>query len=184
MAETVNLKRSYSALNEALVKVFDESGVKRAFTVPYIEGQEMSDHINSVGQAASTVGGLSGNLVMSAHHSSGKGYGSGDGHTVGHPAEKLRQTQIPKDDANAKAAIAVAQHCINNFKFLLGDDDPTVQTAQGQLILARYSFTSCLSPLRLSRARITERNQADTPRTCAGLSKKQNPTNSKEICSL
>ena len=136
MAETVNLQKSYSALNEALVKLFDESGVKRSFTVPYLEGQEGKDHINAVGQAATQVGGLTKNLIMSAHHSGGKGFGSGDGHTVGHPAEKLRQTTIPKDDPNAKAAIAIAQKCINNFKFLLGDE-PTVQTAQGQLNLVK-----------------------------------------------
>ena len=145
MAETVNLKKSYSALNEALIKLFDEAGVKRSFTVPYVLGQEMKDHVNSVGQAASQSGGLTGNLIMSAHHSGGKGYGSGDGHTVGHPAEKLRQTQIPKDDANAKAAIAVAQKCINNFKFLLGDDDPTVQTAQGQLNLVKPTNAAGMS---------------------------------------
>ena len=45
MAETVNLKKAYSALNEKLAKLFDESGVRRSFTVPYIEGQEMKDHI-------------------------------------------------------------------------------------------------------------------------------------------
>jgi hypothetical protein len=137
MAETVNLKKSYSVLNEALVKLFDESGVRRAFTVPYLEGQEAKDHINAVGQAAQQVGGLTKNLIMSAHHSSGKGFGSGDGHTVGHPAEKLRQTMIPAKDENAQAAIAAAQKCINNFKFLLGDDNPTVQTAQGQLNLVK-----------------------------------------------
>jgi hypothetical protein len=136
MAETVNLKKSYSALNEALVKLFDESGVHRAFTVPYLQGQETKDHINAVGQAAQQVGGLTKNLIMSAHHAGAK-HGSGEGHTVGHPAEKLRQTMIPKDDENAKAAIAAAQKCINNFKFLLGDDDPTVQTAQGQLNLVK-----------------------------------------------
>lgn len=137
MAETVNLKKSYSALNEAIVKFFDEIGVKRSFTVPYLQGQEMKDHIDAVGQAATQNGGLTNNLLMSAHHSGGQGYGSGDGHTTGHPAEKLRQTMIPKDDENAKAAIAAAQKCINNFKFLLGDDDPTVQTAQGQLNLVK-----------------------------------------------
>jgi hypothetical protein len=137
MADTVHLKNDYSKLNEALIKLFDESGVKRSFTVPYINGQEMSEHINSVGTAAKQTGGLSKNLVMSAHHSSGKGWGSDEGHTVGHASEKLRQTMIPKDDANAKAAIAAAQKMVTNLKFLLGDDDPTVQTAQGHLNLVK-----------------------------------------------
>ena len=137
MAETVNLKKSYSALNESIVKLYDESGVRRSFTVPYIEGQPMADHITAVGTAASQNGGLTTNLVMSHHHSGGKGWGSGDGETVGHPAEKLRQTMIPKNDERAKAAIDAAQKHINNLKFLLGDDEPTVQTAQGQLNLVK-----------------------------------------------
>lgn len=137
MPETVNIKKAYSALNEKLAKLFDESGVRRSFTVPYILGQEMKDHINAVGAAAKQSGGLATNFITSAHHASGKGYGSGDGHTLGHPSEKLRQTIIPKDDERAKETIAAAQKCINNFKFLLGDDDPTVQTAQGQLNLVK-----------------------------------------------
>lgn len=137
MPETVNLKKSYSALNEAITKLYDESGVRRSFTVDYLEGQPMADHITAVGTAASQNGGLTANLVTSSHHSGGKGWGSGDGHTVGHPAEKLRQTMIPKNDERAKAAIDAAQKHINNLKFLLGDDEPTVQTAQGQLNLVK-----------------------------------------------
>ena len=137
MPDTVNLKRNYSVLNERLAKLFDESGVRRSFTVPYIEGQAMDEHINAVGAAASQNGGLTGNLVTSGHHADGKGYGSGDGKTVGHPGEKLRQTIIPKDDENAEAVIEAAQKCVTDFKFLLGDDDPDAQTAQGQLNLVK-----------------------------------------------
>lgn len=137
MAETVNIKKSYSALNESLTKLFDEAGVRRTFTVPYIEGQSAADHINSVGQVAAQSGGVTGNMITSAHHSAGKGYGSGDGHTVGHPTEKLRTTVIQKDDEHAKAAIAAAQKNINNLKFLLGGDEPSVQTAQSQLDLVK-----------------------------------------------
>jgi hypothetical protein len=145
MAETVNLKKSYSALNEAIAKLYDESGVRRSFTVPYIEGQEMKDHINAVGQAASQNGGLATNFITSSHHSDGKGYHSGDGHTLGHPSEKLRQTVIPKDDARAKEAIDTAQKCISNFKYLLGDDNPDVQTSQGQLDLVKPTSGSGMS---------------------------------------
>lgn len=137
MADTVNLKKSYSALNEKLVKQFDGAGLRRSFTVPYIEGQSMADHIEAVNQAASPSGGLSGNLLLSAHHSTGKGWGSGDGHTVGHPSEKLRTTIIPKDDENAKATIGAAQTHLNGIAKLLGDDDPTVMTAQNQLQLIK-----------------------------------------------
>ena len=145
MAETVNLKKSYSALNEKLAKLFDESGVRRSFTVPYIEGQEMKDHINAVGTAASQSGGLATNFITSAHHAAGKGHGSGDGHTLGHPSEKLRQTIIPKDDERAKATIEAAQKCVSNFKFLLGDDDPTVKEAQSQLDLVKPTFGAGMS---------------------------------------
>ena len=145
MADTVHLKNDYSALNEALIKVFDESGVKRSFTVPYIQNQEMSDHINSVAAAAKQTGGLTTNLIMSAHHSSGKGWGSGEGHTVGHSTEKLRQTTIPQKDPHAKAAIAAAQTLVNDLKFLMGDDEPTVQEAQGHLNLVKPTSASGMS---------------------------------------
>jgi hypothetical protein len=134
---TVNLQKNYSSLNEKLAKLFDESGVRRSFTVPYIEGQAMADHITAVGTAASQNGGLTGNMLTSGHHADGKGYGSGDGKTVGHPAEKLRQTIIPKDDKNAEAVIAAAQKCVTDFKFLLGENDPDAQTAQGHLNLVK-----------------------------------------------
>jgi hypothetical protein len=137
MAKSVNLQKSYAALNEKLVQLFDESGVRRAFTVPYIEGQPTADHISSVGQVAQQAGGLTNNLVMTAHHSGGKGYGSGEGHTVGHPAESLRSTLIPKDDEHAKAAINAAQKHLDNLSELLGKDDPVIQTAQGQLDLVK-----------------------------------------------
>jgi hypothetical protein len=145
MADTVNLKKNYSTLNERLAKLFDESGVRRSFTVPYVLGQAMDEHINAVGAAAAQNGGLTANVVTSGHHADGKGYGSGDGKTVGHPAEKLRQTIIPKDDENAKSVIEAAQKCVTDFKFLLGDDDPDAQTAQGQLNLVKKTDGSGMS---------------------------------------
>lgn len=133
----VNLKKSYAALNEKLAKLFDESGVSRSFTVPYLEGQEMSDHVDAVGQAAQQSGGLTNNLITTAHHADGKGWGTPDGSTVGHPMEKLRDTIIPNDDEKAKAAIETAQTHINNMGKLLGDDDPSIQTANSQLNLVK-----------------------------------------------
>lgn len=144
-AETVNIKKSYSALNEALQRLFDESGIRRAVTIPYIEGQPMADHITAVGAAAQQHGGLTANLALSAHRSSGKGWGSGEGETTLHPAEQLRQAVIPKNDERAKAAIDAAQKHINNLKFLLGDDEPTVQTAQGQLNLVKKTSGAGMS---------------------------------------
>ena len=134
---SVNLKKSYANLNEKLIAQNDQSGVRRSFTVPYIDGQATDEHINAVAAAAAQSGGLTGNLVMSSHHSDGKGWGSGDGHTVGHSADKLRGTLIPKDDEHAKATIAAAQKHLNNLKTLLGDKDPDLQASQSQLDLVK-----------------------------------------------
>jgi len=139
MAEKVALSKLYSALNEKLAKLFDESGVRRSFTVPYIEGQATAEHIKAVGTAATQNGGAYNNLITSAHHSGGKGWGSGDGHTVAHPADKLRTTLIPKGDENAKAAIDAAQKYLDGCAKLLGDDDPTILTANSQLKLVKKS---------------------------------------------
>lgn len=137
MADTTNLQKSYSNLNERLATLFDESGVRRSFTVPYIEGQDMSDHIDAVGQAAQQSGGLTNNLLTTFHHASGKGWGTGDGSTVGHPGESLRNTIIPKDDDKAKAVIRAAQKHLDNIATFLGEDEPALKTAQGQLDLVK-----------------------------------------------
>lgn len=137
MTKSVNLQKSYSALNEHLAKQFDEAGVRRSFTVPYVDGQDTAVHIQSVGQAASQSGGMANNLITSSHHSSGKGYGSGDGHTVGHPTHGLRNTVIPKDDEHAKDTIASAQKYLNDVASLVGDDNPSVKTANSQLALVK-----------------------------------------------
>lgn len=133
----VNIQKSYSALNASLTRLFDESGVKRSFSVPYVDGQEMADHVSAVGQVAGNVGGLTNNLLTTSHHEGGKGWGSGDGHTVGHPAEDLRNTIIPKDDEHAKDAIAAAEKNLNNIESLLGEDDPTIKVAKGQLAMVK-----------------------------------------------
>lgn len=137
MPDKISLQSDYSRLNASLTKLFDEAGVRRSFTVPYVHGQEMAEHIKAVGVASQTSGGLSRNIVTTSHHSDGRGWGSGDGHTVGHPSEKLRTTIIPKDDENAKAAIDAAQKYLNDVAKLIGDDNPAVQTAKGQLKLAQ-----------------------------------------------
>ena len=137
MADKINVQKTFSGVNESLTKLFDESGVKRTFTVPYIDGQGMDEHINAVGQAANDTGGLTNNLITTQHHSSGKGWGSGDGHTVGFLADHLRDTLIPADDENAKAAIEAAQKHINEIAKGLGDDAPEIKVANGQLALLK-----------------------------------------------
>lgn len=139
MADKVNLQKSYANLNEKMAKTFDESGVKRSFTIPYIQGQAMDEHVAAVSQTAATSGGLTNNLITTAHHSEGKGWGSGDGHTVGHPAEALRSTIIPANDENVKATVAAAQKHLDNVETLLGKDNPVVQAANGQLGLIKKS---------------------------------------------
>ena len=39
MSETVKLHKAFSLVQERLTKLFDESGVKRSFTVPYVDGE-------------------------------------------------------------------------------------------------------------------------------------------------
>jgi len=137
MADSVSLQKDYSRLNECLIALYDGSGVKRTATVPYIDQQEMSDHIAAVDAALKQSGGLTANVVSTAHHSKGKGWGSSEGHTVGHPSQKLRDTIIPKDDEKAKDAIDAAQKLLNDVKKLLGDKEPAVLTAQGLLDLVK-----------------------------------------------
>lgn len=145
MSDKVNLQKDYSQLNEAIIKLNDEAGVGRSGTIPYVEGQSMSDHIAGVGQVASQVGGLTKNVISSAHHSGGKGFGSGEGHTVLHPADKLRQTTIPKNDPNAKAVIAAALKYLNDVETVMGDKEPAVVTAKSQVNLVKPTSAAGMS---------------------------------------
>ncbi len=131
--EPVKIQNAYSRLNEKIIDLFDHSGVRRSFTVPYVEGQPTDEHVTAVGQAAQQAGGLTNNLLMSAHHSGGKGWGSGDGHTVAHPADDLRRTLIPKDSEEAKAAVSSAKSFVNQIAKFLGDNEPAIKTAKSQL---------------------------------------------------
>lgn len=137
---SVNLRKSYSKLNEKLAATFDGLGVRRMATVPYVEGNNDADHINAVQAVIQQSGGTLANyLASSFHKGEGKGHGSADGETVLHPTDKLRSTIVPKDSKVAKEAIEATQEHINNFKELLGKDDPTVLTAQNQLNLVKRS---------------------------------------------
>jgi hypothetical protein len=132
---TANIKRDYGVLNEKLIALFDGSGVKRSFTVPYVAGQETGDHVQAVGKAATQVGGFAKNVMMSAHaHSSGAKYGDGNGQTVGHPADKLRSTIIPKNDEKATAVIVAAQKLLKDLESVTPKNEKAhSQTAMNQL---------------------------------------------------
>lgn len=142
-----NLHRLVSNVNESLTKLFDELGVQRSFVVPYVDGQDSSEHVSTVSKTAARVGGLGKNFITTMHHSTGKGWGTGEGRTVGHPAHALRNTVIPKDDPNAKSVIDAAQKYLNAIASLMGDDEPTVKKAQAQLNLVKKTEGSGMNLL-------------------------------------
>jgi len=131
--EGINLHRAFAKLQEALTMLADESGVKRAITVPFQHAGATHDHINEVAAALKPHGGMLANILTSFHRSGGRGFGSGDGSSQAWPAEKLRQTIIVKDDPNAIKAIAAARSLVNLVAKLVGDDDRSVTIAKSQL---------------------------------------------------
>jgi hypothetical protein len=135
----VNLQKAYSLLNERLIELFDGSGVRRTFTIPYIEGQATADHMQSVATALPSAGGMTNNLLLTAHHSNGKGWGSGDGHTVAHPTNKLRESVILKDNQLAIAVISAARSFLSKIAGLIGKTK-TVVAAKNQLaLISKYN---------------------------------------------
>lgn len=131
----VRIQALYSKLNESLVSLFDHSGAARVFSLPYLNGQDAADHITAVGQAAQPAGGLTKVLVSTSHRSGGKGWGSPDGSTVGHASSDLVKTIIPKDSAEAIAALSAAKSLLSGIEHLVGSDNKVVKTAQAQLAL-------------------------------------------------
>jgi hypothetical protein len=89
-------------LNEHLIQLFDESGVARAFTVPY-DDEPTYAHVVEVGRAAHKAGGFTVNLLL-----------VGDGITVAYPSDVLDSVTIRKDSAPAKAALATAHDLIGD----------------------------------------------------------------------
>jgi hypothetical protein len=139
MKKGLNLRASYNKVNEDLSKLFDERGVPRNWTVPFVEGHDMAAHIKAVGSVADDHGTLAASFVTSAHHAGGRGQGSADGSTQGHSVDKLRQVHIPANDEKAIRVIADARSLLNQISELLGKDEPTVVTARSQLSLAARS---------------------------------------------
>jgi hypothetical protein len=126
---SINLHRAFSRLQERITKIADELGVRRSLTLPHVKTQSMDEHIQSIGDALKDRGGLTANLLSASHSK----YGENGGVTVAHPADKLRNTVIPKDSAPAKAAISAAKSFIADAAKLLGDDDKTIQVAKSQV---------------------------------------------------
>jgi hypothetical protein len=135
MSQPVNLHKAFSKVNEALTAVNDGLGVHRSFSVPYVDGQATNEHINAVGAAGAEAGGLMANLLTTAHRSGGRGYGSGDGETVGYNAAKLRETLVPENSELAIKAIGATKHFLSLAASLLGDKNPKILSARSVLHL-------------------------------------------------
>ena len=116
----------------------DGSGVKRSATIPYVHGGSTDSHIEAVGQALQQVGGVTSNVLTSSHHAGGRGFGSGDGETTAHPADKLKETIIPANSPLAKAALSAETNLINKIAGLIGDDK-AVTVAKSQIKLVGKS---------------------------------------------
>jgi hypothetical protein len=131
------IHRAFSALNEKIIAMLDANGCKRAFTVPYADAP-MAKHIADVGTVAAQSGGLGNNILVTAHHSNGRGFGSSDGHTVGYNADALRSTILPdggESAESAKVAIDACKSLISKISKLIGEYIPEVKTAKSQLAL-------------------------------------------------
>lgn len=128
----VKVQKEFSNIGHALTDLADNLGIKRSFTVPYVE-QDMHEHIEAVGAAAAEAGGLTRNLLFTFHTKGKRGWGTPDGATVGFNATKLREAIIPADFEQAKIALADTKTLVNEYAKLLGNDDPVVKTAQSQL---------------------------------------------------
>ena len=129
--ESINLQRAYSKLNSAITNLFDGLGIRRSATISHVAGESMASHIETVGNALLTVGGVSANILTASHtlHS------PTGGETVAHPSDKLRETQIPKDSELAKAAINACKNFVSKVASLVGEEDPAVKLAKSQLAL-------------------------------------------------
>jgi hypothetical protein len=127
--ESVNLQRTYSRLHSAITALFDGMGVRRTATIPHIAGEQMSDHIDAVSKVLPTIGGVTANLLTASHTK----HSATGGETVAHSADKLRQAIVPKDSADAKAAIQACKNFVNKVASLVGDEDPAVKIAKSQL---------------------------------------------------
>jgi hypothetical protein len=130
----VSLQKAYSLINERLCQLFDASGLKRSFSIPYLKNQETADHVNSIGQKLQEVGGVTKNFILTFHHAGGKGWHSEDGMTVGHPIDSLKKTLITKEKPEAIAALSATKSFLNKMSGLIGDTK-TLDVAKSQLAM-------------------------------------------------
>ena len=130
----ISLQKSYSRLNESLSHMNDNLGIPRTFSVPFSESGT-ADHIESVGRASASAGGMGSNIILTHHHSGGRGWGTPDGASIGFPSSKLRDAIIPKGNEDAPKAIAAANHLVNEVELLLpnGKKNPAVLSAKSKL---------------------------------------------------
>jgi len=142
---SVNLKAAYSKVNEALIRLADGLGIPRTATLPHLDGQNMGDHVEAVGNALKPAGGVTKNLLNVGHSR------HGSGETVAHLADKARETLITKDNADAKAAISAAKGLVRKIEFLIGDQDP-VKVAKNQLAIVGKSDGENMTVLDLNVA--------------------------------
>jgi len=130
----VSLQKAYSLLNERICQLFDASGVRRNFSIPYLKNQSTADHVASLSQQLPKFGGVTKTFISTFHHAGGKGWHSEDGSTTGHPIESLKKTIITKDNPDAIAALSAAKSFLNKISGLIGDTK-SVQTAKSQLAM-------------------------------------------------
>jgi hypothetical protein len=138
--ESINLQRAYSRLNEAVRAMLDGLGIRRSATIPHQKSQSMVDHLNDVGQALSTKGNISGNILTATHTIHDKDGGS----TVAHPNQQLQETIIPKDSVEAKAAINACKSFISKCESLVGET-PEIQKAKAQISIIGKSDMAGMS---------------------------------------
>ena len=127
----------FARLNKSMVALLDSLGVKRAATIPFIDGDSDANHITAVGAAAAQHGGLTKVLVTSYHNKAGRDHG--DGESVLHSGDRLESTILPAKSEEAATVLSNAQKLINQFAEHVGKDSKEVQTAQGYLDLFKKS---------------------------------------------
>lgn len=135
----IDLHSAFAAVNESLANLYDALGVRRAFTLPFVQGHDMSQHIQAVQQISQQHGGITENLLSTYHHAGKGGWNSAAGETVGHPVENLQTTLIPKDFPEAIKVIAATRTLITKAATLIGDKDPAIVQARSQLGLLNRS---------------------------------------------
>jgi hypothetical protein len=130
---SVRLHALFSKVNQRLSELFQALGVKQMLNVPFVHGEDMSNHVQAIAGAAKQAGTPLVKIFLAPHHrENGRGWKSGDGATHGYPTEELTKVIVPKDFQPAIDAIAATRSYLNAIaKFM--PDEPTVKAAQEKL---------------------------------------------------